>query len=102
MALESTAGSRKAAHTLSRGAGISLVPSIFMDSPREGRGLERRASEQDAGDGAAHRGLDDRAILPRLDRHDAADAERLPVAVEETDERVPERRAVDGVARATR
>src|SRR6266542_2416046 len=117
MAVEMMAGSRNADHTRSRGAGMSLEPSIFIWSPRrirwrgahggpvsseapatparEPRSYDARfaptSAQSHAGDvDVAHRRVDQERPVGEVDGADGAHAERVTSGIVEPDERALE------------
>src|SRR6266508_6078522 len=74
MAVATVLGSRSAAHTRSRGTGISFEPSIFICSPHGFDGAERMAPQPQAG----HAGIAHRRVAPGIVEPDEGGLETIP------------------------
>src|SRR5262245_35012116 len=87
MAFERTAGSRKPDHTLSRGAAISVVPSIFIGSPHKFERTECIAPDAQSGDALiSHRCVDQHGPVDDVDITDGAESQRRALGIVETDQ----------------
>src|SRR5262245_55917774 len=87
MAFERMAGSRKPAHTLSRGAAISVVPSIFIGSPHGFERAERITADSQSGDALfGHRCVHQDDTVDDVDATDGAQPQRRALGIVETDQ----------------
>src|SRR5262245_7019152 len=87
MAFERTAGSRKPDQTLSRGAAISVVPSIFIESPHKFERTQRIAPDAQSGDALiSHRCVNQDDPVDDVDVTDGAESQRRALGIVETDQ----------------
>src|SRR5881296_2552355 len=78
MAVASVSGSNNADHTRSRGAGISVAPSIFIGSPHCLDGTRHMTSQTQAGHVAIpHRRVDQQRPVGHVDGADGSQPERV-------------------------